>query len=318
MQSYTHITLEERICLYEKLREGHSLNAISKILNRSVSTLSRELKRHGSTRESYNPHRAEDGYRNNRQTCRRKLKLFPDSELKSRIAKYLLHDNWSPEIISAYERQHHKIVIGISTIYRAIKGNLLEGITERKVLRRGGKRKYCRGGGQTIQPVHSIHDRDEIIERRERVGDWEGDTVLGAVGKGGLLTMVDRKSRYLIALIVQSKSSQEVGKAIIKALKDAPLHSVTLDNGAEFAKFKEIEKILNKPIYFADTHSPWQRGTNENLNGLLRWYYPKGYDFTKLKNKELKEVVERINNRPRKCLGWKTPKEIFHEVLHLT
>jgi IS30 family transposase len=311
MQSYSHFTIEDRLRLEKGLREGLSITELARMLNKSRSAIHREMKRNQATRETYCAVAAQLNYEARRLRCKRHPRLQASSEETNRICHCLEKKRWSPEIISNIERKKHGVKIGISTIYRYIKAGRFPGLTEANCLRRGGKRKYCRGGGKTIQPLHTIHERSNVIEQRARIGDWEGDTVLGGVGKGCLLTLVDRKSRFLIACVMKSKSAKETEKQLTQALSEVKVYSVTLDNGSEFARFKEIEAQLGAPIYFADTHSPWQRGSNENLNGLIRWDFPKGFDFRNLSSKELDEIVKRINNRPRKCLGWKTPEEVF-------
>lgn len=149
----------------------------------------------------------------------------------------------------------------------------------------------------------------EEIARRLTVGHLEGDTVLGKVGTGGILTFVDRVSKELRAARIVSKAAVPTRMAIVKLLKGQNVRSITLDNGCEFAQFREIERELDVPVYFAEPHKPWQRGTNENTNDLLRFFFPKGFDFRTLTDERLQEVVDLINHRPRKCLGWKSPAE---------
>jgi IS30 family transposase len=144
------------------------------------------------------------------------------------------------------------------------------------------------------------------------LGDLEGDTVYGAIGKGVLLTLVDRTSRVLYAVCALNRESEIIKKAFETALKNVTVKSITLDNGSEFAKFPEIETEHNTTVYFADPRSPWQRGSNENMNGLLRFFFPKGINFLTVTDEELQNVVELINNRPRKCLGWLSPREFIY------
>ena len=152
------------------------------------------------------------------------------------------------------------------------------------------------------------------IKERSRIGDWEGDTVYGAVGKGLVVTLADRKTRYLLAGKLENRNSTLTEKVIIKLLKNKPVESLSLDNGSEFANFKRIEEQISAPIYFAEPHKPWQRGTNENTNDILRFFYPKGTNFNEVSDEELEYVVYLINTRPRKCLNWKSPFEVFWGV----
>jgi IS30 family transposase len=149
------------------------------------------------------------------------------------------------------------------------------------------------------------------VETRSRFGDLEGDTVSGAIGKGCVVTLVDRKSRMLYAAISPSRDSGLIADTFYRALHGTKVNSITLDRGSEFAKFPEIEKNLDTIVYFADPHSPWQRPSNENINGLLRFFYPKGTDFTSVSEDDFQNVLSLINNRPRKCLGWLSPIEFF-------
>lgn len=204
------------------------------------------------------------------------------------------------------------MVFGVSTIYRAIKRGELTGITAKTHLRRKGKQMHTRDANyNTIQPERIIPNWTKIIKERKRRGDWEGDTIYGGVGKGLAGTQVDRKTRYLKAGLLQSRNAELTKNVIVQMLKDLPTKSISLDNGSEFAEFKALEKELKTKVYFAEPHKPWQRGTNENTNDLLRFFFPKGFDFHSITQDYLDYVVNLINNRPRKCLGWRTPVELF-------
>jgi len=155
-----------------------------------------------------------------------------------------------------------------------------------------------------------------VIEERLRFGDFEGDTVLGPPGTGGLATLVDRKSRYTIIVKIQSKDANHVHakiKARMKELDEDHRRSITFDNGTEFARCGRLEKHLGIELYFADPGCPYQRGTNENTNGLIRQYFPKGTDFRDITHYEVSDVEHLLNNRPRACLGFRTPAELFFE-----
>ena len=223
-----------------------------------------------------------------------------------------LESRWSPQMIAAkYNERHPENRVGHSTIYRALKMGLLEGYKEKTHLRRRGKRKYCRGDSSAVRPEHTIHQRPAIAESRGRFGDWEVDTLLGRVGSGGLVSAVDRKSRYVRLAIIRDKTAAETERAVCRALCGKRVETLTTDNGSEFSNFKGIEKKLRATVYFTDPHSPWQKGGIENVNGLLRWFFPKGCDFRKVTEDEVKQVQDIINLRPRKCLGWLTPAELF-------
>ena len=311
MRSYRHLTLEERGCLSEKLKEGKTLREIAKKLDKNVSSISREIKRNQNKDGTYNPWRATVLY-----ICRRKVSvrrpLVSDSDIYSFVCNGL-NKYWSPEAISAKWKQAGGKGLSYTTIYHSIKKRRLPGYSPKTHLLRRGKRRTNRNYNYaTIKPVHKIHDRPHIIESRNRLGDLEGDTMYGAVGKGVLLTLVDRTSRVLYAARALNRDSDTIKKAFVAALADVNVKSITLDNGPEFSKFPEIEIEHNTTIYFADPHSPWQRGSNENMNGLLRFFFPKGTNFLTLTEEKLQYVLELINNRPRKCLGWLSPREFIY------
>lgn len=307
MQPYTHFTLEERESLRIKKTEGKSLHAIARELGRSVSSISRELKRNSGINGSYQAWRGCQLYKSRRKRCRRTYRLVQDTALLEKVCEGL-DQYWSPEIIAQmWNREHPEKRVSHTTIYNALKNKCIKGYGEHSHLRRRGRRKYCRGNNATIHPEHTIHERPDLIEARERFGDWEGDTVLGARGKGGLSTCVDRKSRYLVLGLIRNMSAKETEAAFCAMLKDQTVHSITFDNGSEFAGFKNIQRRLKTTVFFADPHSPWQRGSNENINGLIRWFFPKGTDFLTVFPQQLRYVEALINNRPRKCLGWLSP-----------
>jgi IS30 family transposase len=309
MQSYQHFTLSERESLQEKRKEGKSQAEIARELGRSPSSISRELKRNQNKKSGYHPIDATCKYLHRRKKCKRKPRLA--EEKASSFVKEGLDTGWSPEIISErWKKEHPDEKLSMGTIYRAIKKGQLPGYTRKKHLRRHGKRKHNHNT-QVIYPTHTIHDRPEIVGLRGRFGDLEGDTVSGAIGKGCVVTLVDRKSRMLYAALCKSRDSSVVAEAFERALGQTKTESITLDRGSEFAKFKVIEKALKTTIYFADPHSPWQRPSNENINGLLRFFYPKGTDFTAVSEEDFLNVLSLINNRPRKCLGWLSPIEFF-------
>lgn len=324
MKSYTHFTLDERKYLQKLLSDGLSFRKIAAILERSPSSISREVNRN---RAKYKPHnksdnsfwynhwRAQNLYiRRRREQQRRALK--PNTSEWDFVLDGL-NRFWSPESICG--RWHllnpQKKALCVSTIYRYIKRHELPKITEKSHLRRRGKHHYPRNANcNTIHPDRIIPEWPENIKSRSRLGDWEGDTVYGAVGKGLLVSLVDRKSRYLCAGLLQNRTATDTRKVIEKLLNGLPVFSVSLDNGSEFSEFRILENNLKADIYFAEPHKPWQRGTNENTNDILRFFFPKGYNFHELSEDYLQQVVLSINLRPRKCLGWKSPFEVFWGV----
>lgn len=324
MSSYKHFTLEERKYLQELLAEGKSLRRIAAILERSPSSISREIKRN---RAQYAPkHKPDNKYRYNhwraqtlyimRRRKQRRQDLKPGTPewefIVSGLRRY-----WSPEVICGRWSLEHpdRKKLCVSTIYRYIKQRRFPDITQKTHLRRRGKKKQTRNANyNSIQPERIIPQWPDEIKTRSRIGDWEGDTVYGGVGKGLLATMVDRKSRYLCAGLLGSRNADETADLVEHIMTGLPVRSISFDNGAEFAQFKRLENRLQAPVFFAEPHKPWQRGSNENTNGLLRFFFPKGFDFHSLSQDDLDAVLELVNKRPRKCLNWRSPFEIFWGV----
>ena len=305
MKSYTHFTLDERFCLAVLIKSGLSQAKIARLLGRNRSSISREIKRNSNKDGTYHHWRAFALYRWRRKRCVRKLALL--EPVKRRFVQECLDKFWSPEIISARWKQMGNKGLAHTTIYRGFKKKLLPGYSAKTHLRRRGRRKNLKG--YALKPHNSIHDRPREAALRLTPGHLEGDTIYGAVGKGCLLTLVDRKTRILRAVTVQTRHSDVVEDAFRKALADDQPKSITLDNGSEFANFVNIEHNHNTTIFFADPHSPWQRGSNENINGLIRFFFPKGTNFHQVSPQTIANIVELINNRPRKCLGWLSPVE---------
>jgi IS30 family transposase len=291
------------------------------LLDRSISSVTRELKRNGNADGRYNPATAVNRYKHRRKDCVREPRLCPSDELYEFVCEKL-RATWSPEqIVLVWKRDHPDEKLGVSTIYRAVRRGSLPGIAAHTHLRRRGKRRYgSRSKFNTIQPEHTIHDRPEIVENRERIGDWEGDTVAGGKGKGYLVTFIERSKRVLVAAKVATRSADGVAEAAIRILKASglPVHTITLDNGAEMAGYKKIEEALGATVYFADPHAPWQRGANENVNDLLRFFFPHGMDLRDVPDEIVILAVRLINDRPRKCLGLRSPSSFLPDHLHLT
>lgn len=320
MSSYIHFTLEERICLQKLLSEGKSFRQIAAILGRSPSTISREVNRN---KAKYPPKQKSNNafnynhWRAQIQTiCRRRQNrrtALVQGSFKYDYVVEKLNLFWSPEQIAMRMRTDYPgQIVGTATIYRYIKRGDLPGIKKQTHLRRKGKnRNLVHHNSNVIHPDRIIPEWTDEIKKRSRTGDWEGDTVYGGIGKGFIVTLVDRKTRYLRAGLLNKRNAKETREIIEELLTGCTVKSISFDNGTEFADFRILEENINAPVYFAEPHKPWQRGTNENTNDILRFFFPKGYDFRKLSQAQLDVVVDLINNRPRKCLGWKSPAEIF-------
>ena len=312
MKSYSHFTQMDICCLFYLLHLGASQSQIAHTLNKHRSSVSRLIKR--CPGGEFNPEVSYENYLENRKRSVRKQRIQKGTELFEFIQEKLC-EYWSPEIIALKWNERHKDEpVSFNTIYSAIKAGVFEKISAQTHLRRRGKQKYGhRSRYCTIQPDKTIHDLPEEAKHRERLNDWEGDTIRTTPGKGCIVTLLDRKSRFLLAKRVDNASSEKVCNAIKEAFDENRIHPETIvfDNGSEFARFRELERVLQTSIYFADPHSPWQRGANENINGSLRFFLPRGMDFRNLDDGYLETVVSLLNNRPRKCLGLKSPHEVF-------
>lgn len=328
MSSYHHLTIEERENIYIMRHDGLSINIIADKIHRSPATISRELKRNNSI---YSPSKAQRRYRNCKTNCGRKAILSIVEALK--IIKHLFLDfQWSPEEISARLRlENSDIAISLTTIYRGIYAGLFDeaplsrgnrGVIRQ--LRHRGKTRHSKNFKETrgkIRITNSINERPVKANNRLEIGHWKLDTIAGKTGRSCVVTMVDRKSRYTLISKASKKSSEPVTRAITELLKALPqnkIKTITPDRGKEFSKHSQITSEFKTEFYFPNPHAPWQRGTSENTNGLIREYMPKTEDIDPLDDDYIREFTEKLNNRPRKCLGWKTPYEIFYQkVLHL-
>ncbi len=324
--NYTHLTIEERTCIYQLWLSGVSMRQISKAIKRSVSTISRELKRNDcGYRYKYLPHIAQKRYQKRRKKCHRPIRINP--ELKIYIEEKLAQQ-WSPEQIAKREKDRPEYCPCYATIYRWIhKKHLIKG--DMTQLRRKGKFKRPAETRGRFNIGKTIKKRPKEVYKRETIGHWEADTVeSGRVNfqrksKYCFVTLAERKSRLYLVKLLPDRTSENVTAAIIELLSQFPqelVKTITCDRGKEFAKYKEIETRLSCDMYFADPYCAWQKGTNENSNGLLREYYPKGMDLSKTNDDEVTNVLTRLNNRPRKCINFKTPLEVINEsynALHL-
>lgn len=307
-----HLTQEERDHIAQMMHRGCDQEEISRRIGRSASTISRELKRN-SIGDTYFAALAQQSAERRRRErpLTRKLDVAENNDM---VRHGLVHD-WSPEQISGRMKHEHpndpRRQVSPQTIYTWIEQDEHRDHWKSH-LRRRGKRPFR--PRKTAQIGCPIDQRPEVIEERLRLGDFEGDTVLGPPGTGGLATLVDRKSRYTIIVKIQNKEADHVQQKIrdrLKQLHEERRKSVTFDNGTEFARCHRLEKHLDLKLYFADPGCPYQRGTNENTNGLIRQYYPKGTDFRNISHQDVRRVENLINSRPRECLGFKTAHEVF-------
>lgn len=320
--SYHHLTQQERYVISHLSVAQFSIREIARRLGRHHSTISRELKK-AKDRHPWTVYWYDWAQPLARDRCCRPRHLKRQNN--SRLVAYVesrLRLEWSPEEIAHRIRIDYpddvQMRISHETIYRwvyldaSIDGTLYRHLRRQRKKRRK-QRRY--GTGQRFRDDRiGIDQRPAVVASRQRFGDWEGDTVQGKPGTGGILTLVERKSRYLVAAKLESKKAEHLSKRGIKALGPIPRRmrqTLTLDNGSEFANFKKLEKKTRLTVYFADPYAAWQRGANENSNGLLRQYFPKGYDFRNADDDDIAEAVRRLNHRPRKCLSYRTPHEVF-------
>ena len=312
--SYTHFTLNERKYLQKLLEEGESIRGIARALGRSPSSVSREIKRNKS-KKGYHHWRA-DNLSVIRKRYRHHRQALEENSFEWKYIVKRLQLFWSPEaIVGRFEREYGRKPCAVSTIYRYIYQSKFPDIRREKHLRRRGKKRHKKDANyNTIHPDRIIPQWPDDIKNRTRIGDWEGDTVHGSPGKGLIATSVDRKTKFLLTHLLSSKKADETREALAEMHKNVPVKSLSLDNGSEFAEFRELENQIGAPIYFAEPHKPWQRGTNENTNDILRFFFPKGCDFTSVSPDYLAFVTLLINTRPRKCLNWLSPFEAFFGV----
>ena len=321
--NYKHLTINERVVISQLKSSGYSIRKIAKFLDRSPSTISRELKRNSIQKGKKKPKAfysaaiAQDKYIAHKSKCGRKC---IDKESLVSYLKEKIEDHWSPEQISNRKNKDLHIP-STSTIYRMINQKRLGLITMKQLRRKWKFKRPAETRGRFNDGGRTIKKRAKEIYKRNELGHWEGDTVeSGRIGhtrksKYCFVTLAERKSRLYIAIKVPNRTSKEVTPAIIQALRDYPddlVKTITFDRGKEFSGYEEIEKELNCKTYFCDPYCAWQKGTNENTNGLLREFYPKGMDLEEVDENELSNNIELLNNRPRKCLGYKTPNEVMN------
>jgi len=322
------LSLKERIQIETLLNENKSKSYIAKTLNRARSTITREVNKWvQSDKEKYSAELAywwaKEDYLSKRNTD----KISIHKKLRFYVYKGLL-SQWTPEQIAGkikLEFPNDPIMsISHESIYRyiytrpqaSLNKKLIKLLVRKKTRRRPVKKR--RGTGSKIINQLSIDNRPKHIDLRKEIGHWEGDLIIGKNHKSAIGTIVERKSRYTLIVKLKARNSKEVAKMFSKILnKLNPLFkkSMTYDNGMEMARHQEITKKTGMKIYFAHPYSSWERGTNENTNGLIRRYLPKGTDFNQIDLKKLLIIQEKLNNRPRKIIGFKTPKEIMDSEL---
>jgi len=323
----THLTARERYVICHMTRAGFKSAQIARKLGRHRATIGRELKRNRSPyrRGHYFYDTAQRLASERCDAANRRYKLdAPGSDL-GQFVRDGLAQRWSPEqIVGRLERQHPRSLamrVTHETIYRWVYRRHTFGERWYEQLRRRRPRRRCRipgkRRGKKIVDRVGIEHRPAIVELRQRFGDWESDTVEGAKGTGLLATHVERKSRYTRVRKMMDKRAATMNRVSRQALVDLPKslrRTMTVDNGSEFTGFADIEKRLKIKVYFANPYAPWERGANENTNGLLRDFFPKGSDFRKVTIAKVAKAQRLLNNRPRKCLNYRTPIEVLNAL----
>ncbi len=309
---YNHLSQNERYQIFALMKAGLNKTQVALTLGRSKSTISREIERNSGLK-GYRPKQASLKSEVRSLGCRNAKKVSVDT-LKS--AFDLVRQEWSPEQIAGTMNISHETVYRHVYADKECGGKLFMHLRSQKKRRK----RYASGRqrrGQ-IPNRRSIHERPAVVDLRLEVGHWEGDTVIGARHKQAIVTLVERKSGYAKLFKVKNKTAELVSAAMIKSLKpfDGLVDTITLDNGKEFADHQRVDLELGSTIYFADPFASWQRGTNENFNGLLRQYIPKDRPLSTVTQEELKMIENKLNHRPRKRLGFRTPHEVFHESLN--
>lgn len=320
MSQYRHLTKEDRYHIKAQRDAGKSVSKIAKKVGCDKSTISRELRRNKGGR-GYRPKQAHRKARDRWKGAAKAVKMTPEL---IKVVAGLLRQKWSPEQISGRLKREGQPHVSHERLYQHILDDKENGGDLWRCLRwsnRRRRKRYGRADSRGEIPGRvSIEKRGRKANKRKRVGHLERDLVIGKNHRGALLTIVDRKSRLTLAARVMGKTAKEVHAATVAALKPIrhAIKTITNDNGKEFASHKKTAKALNVKIYFSHPYSSWERGTNENTNGLLRQYYPKKTtDFTKIAARELTRVVSELNSRPRKGLGFRTPFEVFQKAVRV-
>lgn len=316
--SHTQLTLKQRFKIETLLELNWLRKDIANSIRVDPTTISREISRNGGE-EYYDARKAHSRANKRRKTGKRKSKKLFTNDFVRLYVEEKLKLYWSPEQIAGRLRYDWGVIVCHETIYDFIYCEK----TDWKEYLRQKKGKYRRRHGTREREKkreeakkNRIDTRGNIVENRERIGDWEGDTIVGGERITGIITHVERKSGYLLGDLFKKKNAELIKDRIVKRFKKISKnkkYTITYDNGTEFSAYEFIKKGTGMDIYFANPYHSWERGTNENTNGLLRQFFPKRSMFDKLKQKDVDDKVKLINNRPRKRLGYLTPYEVFVE-----
>ncbi|MES9827251.1 MAG: IS30 family transposase [Candidatus Thiodiazotropha sp.] len=311
--SYNQLTENERYQIFMLKKAGHSQKEIAGLVGRSPSTISRELRRNQGLR-GYRPKQAQRLSDARRKGAYKARKVTRDviSAIESLIRQEL-----SPQQVVSYLARHQGISLHHETVYQLIYADKESGGNLYTHLRVASKPYRKRYGSYDrrgkIKGRVSIDDRPMVVDSGNRIGDWEGDTIIGKGRRSALLTMVERKTLYTVIVRLTGKRADLLAEAAVQGLQHLKdrVKTITLDNGLEFARHETIAEGLGADIYFAHPYASWERGINENTNGLIRQYFPKGTDFNQVTDAQIEHVMSRLNNRPRATRGNRSPNELF-------
>ena len=327
---YRQLTEAERYTLSTLKRAGWSLRRIAKFLGRSPSTLSREVRRNATNDQRkpnplYIPSKAQEQASGRRRRSRRVKHHAP--EVYAEVEALLAEEQWSPEQIASQLPERLGVRLSHMTIYRHVRRDQRLGGVMFRHLRQGGKRRRKRTYGPEkrgkLASKPMIDTRSEAIECRQEVGHWEGDTVMGSAGERCcLLTLVERATGFGVIIRLPHRTVRAVTRATIELIRSSrlPFKTITWDNGTEFHGYRQIEQAIGVQSFFAYPHHPWERGSNENFNGLARQYFRKGRSLARTRQSDCDQVAAKLNSRPRKRYGFKTPIQRMQQlsgVLHL-
>ena len=314
-KGYHHVTRDLRCQIYALKAMGLSLRTIACKLSVAASTISREIRRNTGQR-GYRYSQADSKAEARRGKASRVPKKMTEA-LKKEISERLQED-WSPEQIAGRFKQEGKVV-SYETIYRYVWQDKRNGGALYQHLRHHGKRYNKRGSGKAgrgcIPNRIDITERPATVENKLRIGDWEGDTIIGAQHKGAILSYADRHSKFTLLKKMMRKTANNVHTATVEKMRALPhkVLTITYDNGKEFSDHEKIAADLNASCYFATPYHSWERGLNEHTNGLVRQYLPKSSTFDTVTDEKIQWIENRLNNRPRKVLQYRTPFEVFYE-----
>lgn len=330
-KSYKRLSAEEREEISRGMAAGWTFSHIAHNINRPVPTVSREVWNNTTYRRCYRAAQAHQKARAIRRRLKQPKRLETSEPLRNYVLKHLKEDKWSPEEIArrlekdyptdmTMRVSHESIYTYLYCLPRgSLKKELLKCLRQERKFRHNRKASHAKRS--TITDFLSISERPEAVKDRIIPGHWEGDLIMGSKRSNSALgTLVERTTRYLLLVPLEKHDARTVREEFAKAVKQIPRHlkkTLTYDRGTEMAQHRLFTKQTKIQVYFADPRSPWQRGTNENTNGLLRQYFPKGIDFRTISRQQIKRVQDQMNDRPRKALDFYKPDEVFSKLLSL-